>query len=208
MLAKPNLILTILSLAFIAISPQQLSATEQNPPSPAQTAKEGEYDVVVLSEKMGKNIRERVKYLMEQQYGNRVLHWTVKEKNEIQYVYAYPSTSNKETKSFRDSINVEIGNPKAKSSYTYGCVRLYKYAYWQGSQFMICSNAGVSKSYSRLADYGFDNVASSYYEDRSWYSVEIYDGNNFTYKIGTIVNDWAWFDGRYDNKASSVRAWF
>jgi len=188
----------------MATFPLQAGVTAKELSGPPDAVKGGDYNIIVLAEEMGPEIRDQVYSLLTQEYGKDVFHWTVKEADGLQYVYAYPYTGDARNLTFRESLRTAI----TSSPNRWGCNRLYRHWFWLGSEFDICGNQGGSHGYADLSYYGFDNIASSYYEDMTSCAVEIYDGYNYTSYIGTVESDWATFNSTYNDKASSVWGYY
>lgn len=207
------LIVVSMLLVSTGAGAQEISV---GPDNPAEIVQKGGYDVIVLAEEMGAGIRDRIGSMLTQEFGDKALHWTVKEADGLQYVYAYPYIDNGSNKVFRERIGMEISEfPSTaaqldgyKGIEVYVCNELYWHGFYLGSVFRICGNQGGSHGYSSLATYGFDNVASSYYETNISCAVDIYNGYNFTSYIGTVVWDWALFNSTYNDKASSVWGYY
>lgn len=190
-------------------------------PDAARVVQQGDYDVIVLGEDISPQMHAQVKDQLVRTYGDRVLTWTVQERDGLQYVYAYPFRSDDPqnrsqgnpddaTRTTRDAMHALItkaggGTPEATL-----CSRLYQYYFWQGSQFMVCGTWGIGvRGYSRLALYGYDNVASSNIADSTQLPTYLYDGNYYTYYLTRLLGvDLAIFPSWLNNKASSIKVIF
>ena len=85
------LIVVSMLLVSTGAGAQEISVGSDNP---AEIVQKGGYDVIVLAEEMGAGIRDHIGATLTQEFGDQVLHWTVKEADGLQYVYAYPYYGN------------------------------------------------------------------------------------------------------------------
>ena len=102
-------VLALLSMLFVSA----MASAQDGEPGPLQPweivqKSDGGYNVIALHEEMGEGIRKHVHELLIQEFGDKVLHWTVQEADGIQYVYAYPYGEDPENTSFRQRIQREI----------------------------------------------------------------------------------------------------
>ena len=176
----------------------------------AKIVSQGQYDIIVLSENMEAALGKEAHALFTKEYGEDVLTWTVKEKSGVNYVYAYPyevDARSQEPSSKTKSVRTSFQTLTQRGPWM--CNVLHKDYFWGGTPLQLCANEGSGfRYYGRLDAYGFDNVASSFYETRPSGGVKIYDCYHFHCYIGQIVQDWAWFNSTYNNKPSSVIASF
>jgi hypothetical protein len=216
MFNKVRVVMTLLTL-LLGVSLLQESAMvsafndDAAIPEEAKIVSQGEYDIIVLSENMEAALGKEAHALFTKEYGKRVLTWTVKEKSRVDYIYAYPyevdartQEPNSKTKSVRSSFETLI-----EKAGPWMCNVLTKDYLWSGKHFWMCAHEGSGqRAYDRLDAHGFDNVASSFYESRPSGGVTIYDCYHFYCRIGNINSDWGWFNSTFNNKASSVVAFF
>lgn len=103
------IVLALLSMLFVSAMASAQDG-KQGPLQPWEIVQksDGGYNVIALHEEMGEGIRKHVHELLIQEFGDKVLHWTVQEADGIQYVYAYPYMDNADNASFRQRISSEI----------------------------------------------------------------------------------------------------
>lgn len=209
-------VFALLSVLFVAAMASAQDG-EEGPIQPWEIAQKGGYNVIAIHEEVGIDTLDRVHALLTQEYGDKVLYWTVQEIDGVQHVYAYPYREGEDAKTFveliertvNDDLAVTPESEKDESRSVWVCNHLYWHAFYLGSVVSICGYQGTgSHGYGNLAVYSFDNVASSYYETNTSGAVAIYDGYNYTSYIGTIVSDWGLFNSTYNDKASSVWGYY
>lgn len=204
-----------LTTTFLQYVPSTLAKVDAEDMERAEIVQNGEYDVVILSENMQATLGSEVYALFVEAYGSdQVLTWTVEEKDNTNYVYAYPfvagdtetQLANNKTKATRTSFELLIASEPQN---IWMCNKLYEHSNYNGTRVQMCNNEGGSAiQYSRLDYYGFDNKASSFYEDLPSGTVELFDNWYFANTLDVVIGDTLSFGANINDKASSVTAYF
>ena len=198
--------LVIFSIFFLNLNnSRQALATSETVPNEMLVVANGTYDVIVLSANVSKSVRNSIKDVLYQNYGEEMLEWSVKEKHGVNFVFAYPfeedlseNAISAETLSTRQTINSIL-----ESSTVY-CNRLYDGYFFIGQTFSICLH-GITLVWD-LSPYGFNNKASSYYHDHSYCGVELFDQPNGLVYLASYGSPQVLFPSGVNNKTTSLTA--
>jgi len=108
------IVLALLSMLFVSAMASAQDG-EEGPLQPWEIVQksDGGYNVIALHEEVGIDALDRVHALMTQEYGDKVLYWTVQEVDGIQHVYAYPYKEGKDAKVFVKLIEGIVNDDSA-----------------------------------------------------------------------------------------------
>jgi len=192
------LLVVMLSLTFVTSA-----LAEGGSGKGAPIVENGNYDVWVFSMDMPNQISE-VTSIIQHNFQNNVLQWTVDEVSGTNYVIAYPVAMTSEGIDARTAkTRYQIEN--ILSGYGNACVYLNDWWFWTGPQWHACGAQGTKSYIYDLGVYNFDNKASSYSEALSISpGCKVYNYRNWHDYLGDLYTDTAILPSSMDNKITSL----
>lgn len=170
----------------------------------AQIALDHSDHYCVMTEDVHGLLNSQIINLLQENYGEDVLAWSVKEDSGINYVYAYPSTITSEADRLRlRNVIRSLENIFSRQN----CLDLSDGINNSGAYFRTCGNENTSTSYSRLDLYGWDNRFESYYESLPSGAVKLYDNWYWINELGIVIGDTGTF-GSWNNRTSSMITYY